>query len=94
MSPEAPTKDRPLASDDPALHPGWELLDFLASIEADEFSVRFMYAGDDGKAPCDRLVEKLAFASLGERTRECSVTYTQGKQPATRRGVALRCGGP
>jgi hypothetical protein len=81
MSPETPAKDRPLASDDPTLHPGWELLDFLASIGADEFAVRLMYAGDDGKASCDRLVQKLAFASLGARTRECTVTYAKESNP-------------
>src|SRR6185503_1021032 len=81
MSPEAPGKDRPLASDDPALHPGWELLDFLASIGADEFAVRFMYAGDDGKSACDRLARRLAFASLGVRTRECTVTYAKESNP-------------
>jgi hypothetical protein len=81
MSPEAPAKDRALASDDPVLHPGWELLDFLALIGADEFAVRFMYAGEDGKAPCDRLVQRLALASLGERTRECTVTYDKESNP-------------
>jgi hypothetical protein len=81
MSPEAPAKDRPLSSDDPVLHPGWELLDFLASVGADEFAVRFMHAGDDGKDPCDRLVGKLAFASLGERTRECTVTHAKESNP-------------
>ena len=81
MSPEPPAKDRPLASDNPALHPGWELLDFLASIGADEFAVRFMYAGDNGKGACDRLLARLAFASLGERTRECTVTYDKESNP-------------
>src|SRR3954452_9396664 len=81
MSPEARAKDRPLASDDPALHPGWGLLEFLASIGADEFAVRFMYAGDDGKGACDRLARKLAFASLGERMRECTVTYAEESNP-------------
>lgn len=81
MLPEAPAKDRPLATDDPALHPGWHLLEFLALIGADEFSVRFMYTGDEGKGPCDRLVQKLAFASLGDRTRECTVTYANESNP-------------
>jgi len=81
MSPEAPAKDHPLAPDDPALRPGWELLDFLASIGADEFAVRFMCAGDDGKAPCEQLEQKLAFASLGERPRECTVTYAKESNP-------------
>jgi hypothetical protein len=81
MSPEAAAKDRPLASDDRALHPGWELLDFLASIGADEFAVCFMYVGDDGKTPCDQLGQKLAFASLGKRPRECTVTYAKESSP-------------
>ncbi|HEY2589062.1 MAG TPA: hypothetical protein VGI81_25185 [Tepidisphaeraceae bacterium] len=77
MSPEAPAKDHPLASDDPALHPGWELLQFLASVGADEFAVRFMYAGEAGKGACDRLKQRLTFASLGTRTRECTVAYAK-----------------
>ena len=81
MSPEAPATDRPLASDDRALHPGWELLEFLASIGANEFSVRFMYAGDNGKSACDRLVRKLASSSLGEHTRECTLTYAKEGNP-------------
>ena len=81
MSREAPAKNRPLASDDPALHPGWGLLDFLTSIGADEFAVRFVYAGDDGKGACDRFARKLAFASLGERPRECTVTYAKEGNP-------------
>jgi hypothetical protein len=80
MSPEAPAKDRPLAPDDPGLHPGWQLLEFLASIGADEFAVRFLYAGD-AKAACDPLAHKLPFASLGERTRECTVTYAKESNP-------------
>jgi hypothetical protein len=81
MSPEAPAKDRPLPFDDPALHPGWKLLDFLASIGADEFAVRFMYAGDDGKDACDRLARKFEFVPLGERTRECTVSYANESNP-------------
>ena len=81
MSPEAPAKDRPLASDDPALRPGWKLLDFLASIGADEFAVRLMYAGDDGKGPCNQLSRMLAPSSLGEQTRECTVTYAKESNP-------------
>jgi hypothetical protein len=81
MSPEAPAKDRSFASDDRALRPGWQLLEFLASTGADEFAVRFMHAGDDGKDACDRLVERLAFASIGKRTRECTVTYDGESNP-------------
>jgi len=74
MSPEVPVKDRTLASDGSALHPGWPLLEFLLSIGADEFAVRFIYCGDESKAACERLVATLASASLGQRTRECTVT--------------------
>jgi hypothetical protein len=81
MSPEAPTRDRPLASDDPALHPGWPLLEYLLSVGADEFAVRFMYARDDGKDARDQLMGKLAFASLGDRTRECTVAYDKESNP-------------
>jgi hypothetical protein len=76
MSPGETAKDRPLTSDDPALHLGWKLLDFLASIGADEFVVTFMCWGDEYTALRDRLVQKLTFASLGERTSECTVMYT------------------
>jgi hypothetical protein len=81
MSPEWPVKSRILASDDPVLHPGWPLLEFLLSIGADEFAVRFMYWGDEGKPACDRLAETLASASLGERTRECTTTYVHESNP-------------
>ncbi len=91
MSSEGLTKDRPLAPGDPALHPGWRLLRFLLSLGADEFSLRFTYAGDDGKDACDRLARRLAFASLGERIRECTVTYgTEGNpRPVYQRGELL-----
>jgi hypothetical protein len=82
MTPETPTQDRPLHSDDPALHLSWGLLEFLALIGADEFAVRFMYCGDDAaKESCDRLMHTLAFASLSERTRECPVTYPKESNP-------------
>lgn len=81
MSSKAPDNNRPIDSGDRALHPGWDLLEFLASIGADEFTVRFMYAGEEGKAACARLVQKLAFASLGKRTRECTVTYANQSNP-------------
>jgi hypothetical protein len=81
MPPEAPAKDRPLASDDLALHPGWDLLEFLGSIGADQFAVRFMYAGDDGKGACDRLVRKLGSTPRGERARECTATYANESNP-------------
>src|SRR5438477_9632524 len=71
--PEAAPKDRCLSSDDPALRPGWRLVEFLLAAGADEFAVRFLYAGD-AKEKCDRLAAKLAFAALGERTRECTVS--------------------
>src|SRR5438874_13237979 len=74
MSPEAPTTDRPLASEDLALLSGWELLEFLVSIGANEFAVDFIYCGDEAIEPCDRLIEKIAFASLGQQTRECTST--------------------
>jgi hypothetical protein len=75
MSTEAPSKDRTFTSDDPAVHPGWALVEFLLSIGADEFSLSLIHCGDEGKSVCDRLAGTLAFASLGERTRECTVTY-------------------
>ena len=81
MSHDSPAKDRPLAIEDRTLHPGWELIEFLASIGADEFTMDFLYVGDDGKAACDRLVQKLAFASLGQLTRECTVTYANESNP-------------
>jgi hypothetical protein len=81
MSPEAPAERRPFPPDDSALHPGWPLLDFLLSIGADEFALRFMYSGDDGKAAAADLRGKLAFASLGDRTRECTVTYDRESNP-------------
>jgi hypothetical protein len=81
MPPEAPANKRPIAPDDPALHPGWQILEFLASIGADEFAVRFMYSGDEGKEACDRLVRRLEFASLGNRTRQCTVTYAKECNP-------------
>src|SRR5689334_2894338 len=81
MSAGPPAKDHPLAADDRALHPGWGLIEFQASIGADEFAVRFVRAGEDGKGACERLVHKLAFASLGERTRECTVTYAKEDNP-------------
>jgi len=81
MSPEAPAEDRPLPTDDPALSPGWSLLAFLLSIGADEFSLRFMYAGDEGKAPCEDLLGRLSFALLGDRTRECTVSYDKESNP-------------
>jgi hypothetical protein len=81
MSPEAPAKVRRIASDDPALHPSWPLLEFLLSIGADEFAVRFIYCGAEGKAACERLAATLASASLGERTRECTVTYASQSNP-------------
>jgi hypothetical protein len=80
MSLEPTSQDRDLASGDPALHPGWRLLEFLMALGADEFSVRFRYAGD-AKGECDRLAEKLAFASLGQRTRECTVTFDYEVNP-------------
>lgn len=81
MPPEAPPKDRPFPPDDAALRPGWALLEFLLSIGADEFSLPFMYAGDGGKAACDDLREKLIFSLLGDRTRECTVTYAAERNP-------------
>ncbi|HEV2296245.1 MAG TPA: hypothetical protein VGR35_20540 [Tepidisphaeraceae bacterium] len=80
MSLELP-QDRPLAPDDPALHPGWRLLEFLLVIGADEFAVRFLYCGEHGKDPCDRLARGIAFASQGERTRECTVTFVGETNP-------------
>jgi hypothetical protein len=79
--PQSPAQDRPLASDDPILRPGWQLLEFLCSIAADEFTVRVLYAGDGAKQACDKFAQKLAFASLGERTRECTVTYAKERNP-------------
>jgi hypothetical protein len=76
-----PINGHPLAASDPAVRPGWNLLEFLSSIGADEFAVRFMYAGDDGEGTCERLARMLAFASLGERIRECSVTYAHERNP-------------
>jgi hypothetical protein len=81
MSPEAPAADRPFSPDDPALRPGWALLEFLLSIGADEISLRFLYAGNEGKAPCDDLLGRLSFALLGDRTRECTVTYANESNP-------------
>jgi hypothetical protein len=81
MSPEAPAEDRSFPTDDPALRPGWALLEYLLSIGAEEFSLRFLYAGDEGKAPCDDLMGKLDFALLGDRTRECTVTYDKESNP-------------
>ncbi|HEY7088732.1 MAG TPA: hypothetical protein VH518_11625 [Tepidisphaeraceae bacterium] len=77
MSHERLANDRPFAADDPALYPGWHLLDFLISLGADEFSLDFLYAGQE-KEECSRLSGKLAFASLGKKMRECTSTY-QGR---------------
>jgi hypothetical protein len=66
------SKEYVLAGDDPVLWPGWELLEFLRGNGADEFAVRFLYARDF-KEQCDQLAEKLAFALIGERRRECTV---------------------
>ena len=79
--PQAPAKDRSFAPDDPALHPGWDLMGFLLSLKADEFSIRFMHAGETGKQHCDELLGKLSGYSLGMANRECSVTYAHEGNP-------------
>jgi hypothetical protein len=56
-------------------------LEFLASIGADEFAVRFLYAGEYGRAACDRLHQKIEFASAGKLSRECTVTSTNDSNP-------------
>ena len=66
------SNERVFSEDDPALRPGWMLLEFLMGIGADEFAVRFLYAGKE-KERCDRLKAKLDIASIGERRRECTV---------------------
>lgn len=81
MPPDLPRNDRRLAPDDPDVSPGWRLLEFLLSLGADECAVRFLYAGANGRAECDRLKSRLAFAALGERTRECTVTYGRQSNP-------------
>jgi hypothetical protein len=70
-------------ADDQGLVPGWPLIEFLISIGADEFAVRFVYVGGDGggKEECDQLFSRLAFAFIGERTRECTVTYASETNP-------------
>lgn len=75
-----PPEDRVLAADDPAVNPGWELIEFLRELGADEFAVNFIYRGD-AIEPCDRLIEKLAFAALGRRMRECTSTFDGQTNP-------------
>ena len=43
--------------------------------------MRFLHLGDEGTAPCDDLMGKLDFALLGDRTRECTVTYANESNP-------------
>ena len=83
----SPTRTRLLNPDDPALHPGWPLLDFLMSIGCDEFAVTFMNGNDP--AACDQLVERLAFASLGDRVRERTVTYVGQDNPRAKESWRL-----
>src|SRR6188472_2740304 len=82
MSTEPSTKDVQIPSDDPSLHPGWALLEYLLSIGADEFAVSITrYGNKDGKDAGDRLQAQLAFAELGHRVRECTVTYGNNSNP-------------
>ena len=80
MSSGTSTRTRFLAPGNPALHPGWPLLDFLLSIGCDEFAVTFMYNGE-ARAACDHLAGRLALSSLGDRTRERTVTYAGQQNP-------------
>jgi hypothetical protein len=70
-------------SDDPAITPGWSLLEFLILIGADEFRVSFLYVsgGGGGQEMCDRLFSRLEFALIGERVRECTVTAAGASNP-------------
>jgi len=88
MLPGSPIRTRFLAPEDPALHPGWPLLDFLMSIGCDEFAVTFMYSGD-ARAACGQLAGRLAFSSLGDRTRERTVTYAGQQNPRAAEGWRL-----
>lgn len=81
MSPADGAKDRPLNPADPVLRPGWRMLEFLLSLGADEFALRFLAAGTGADDACDRLAETLTFASLGNRVRECTVTYGEETNP-------------
>jgi hypothetical protein len=82
MSPEVPAKDHTLAPDEPALHPGWDLLEYLISIGGDEISeIITGYGDDDGKTASDEIRRKLTFAFLGDRERECTVTYGNQTNP-------------
>ena len=57
------------------------------SIGCDEFAVTFMNGTDP--AACDRLVERLAFASLGDRVRERTVTYVGQDNPRAKESWRL-----
>jgi hypothetical protein len=80
MSPESVAKERPLAFDDPALHPGWKLLEYLLSIGADEFAISIL-EGEGGEREGDWIESRLMSASIGLRVRECAVTYGNDANP-------------
>ena len=74
-------RERQLSPDDPAVRPGWPLLKFLHSVGADEFGLRFIYAGNDARPLADRLAARLDPYFIGTRERECVAGYDFDTKP-------------
>jgi hypothetical protein len=68
----------PLDPDSLRVQTGWDLLDYLASIGGDEFSVRVL---STNAAAVDHVSQSLDCVFLGKRVRECTVSFQHAANP-------------
>lgn len=68
----------PLDPDTLRIRPGWDLLDFLASIGGDEFSVRVL---STNAVAVDHVSQSLDCVFLGKHIRECTLSFEHEANP-------------